>query len=88
MSKRFFSYDPDGDYFETHPTLEAAKAKAESAFQHECELATENDEWGERVDEICYGQILGRVEVVHEYLDDESTNGRIEYALQEINYNA
>jgi hypothetical protein len=81
---RYFSYDPDGNYFETHATLEAAKAKAESAFQHERQLAIENDEWGERVDEICYGQILGRVQVAHEYLDDDNVNGRIEYALMEV----
>jgi hypothetical protein len=79
MSRRFFSYDPDGDYYETHETLEAAKAKADSAFQHECELAIEDGEWGERVKEICYGQILGGVVRVNDPSEEE-----VEYKLQEI----
>jgi hypothetical protein len=57
MSERFFSYDPDGDYFEFHETAEEAHAKAESALHTEAELATENGEWGERVREICWGEI-------------------------------
>lgn len=55
MTNRFFSYDPDGDYFSTHATAAAARAKAQSALDHEGELALENGEWGERVHEICWG---------------------------------
>lgn len=57
MANRFFSYDPDGDYFETHATAEDARLKAKEALHTEAELATEGGEWGERVGEICWGEI-------------------------------
>ena len=56
MSK-FFSYDGDGDGYKTHETAEEAKAAAVNALGHESTLAIEDGEWGERVGEICWGEI-------------------------------
>jgi hypothetical protein len=55
--KKFFSYDGDGDGYVTHETAEQARQAAVAALQHEAALAIENGGWGERVGEICWGEI-------------------------------
>jgi len=52
---KYFSYDPNGDGFQTHETSEEAKKVAEDALENEREEAIE--EWNEEVTEICWGEI-------------------------------
>lgn len=58
-AKMFFSWDPNGDGFETHFTEEEAKAAAQSALDAEADQASEG--WSENVEEICWGKLHGSV---------------------------
>lgn len=55
----FFAYDPQGDGFTFHTTLESARDAAQSALDHEQDNAC--DGWSEDVEAIAFGRILGQV---------------------------
>lgn len=86
--KRFFSYDEQGN-FELHDTLEQAKATAEEAFDIVKENATEFG-WSESTEDICYGEVRGRIVETFCRPWDELQDGpapeneceRVEYALK------
>jgi hypothetical protein len=58
--KNYWSNDPEGYGLEFHATLEEAKAAAQAALDGYAENAG-YDGWGECMEDICYGRVLGRV---------------------------
>ena len=58
---KYFSYYPN-DGFIFHETEKEAKAECEKAFGYAKDEAG-CDGWGENVDDICWGEIRGRVKV-------------------------
>lgn len=56
--KRFFSFDPEGD-FELHDTAEQAQAAAQSSLDQYRDEAP--DGWNENVDRVCWGEIREQV---------------------------
>lgn len=57
----WWSFDPE-DGFQTHPSEEEAKKRAEDAF----EASREDGVWAENVEEICYGKVTAIVtEISH-----------------------
>lgn len=59
---KWFSYDPDGDGFETHKTEQEAKESAEIAISWYRENSSEG--WDENVEGVCYGRIHQAVQMV------------------------
>lgn len=60
MSPRFWSYDPFGDGFDTHPTAEAARAAAEASLTWAAEQAA-SEGWPDETNAICWGPIAEAV---------------------------
>lgn len=75
---QFFSYDPQvGIKF--YDTEESAMTDAEKAFKYERDYAT-LEGWMEEVDRICYGRVIGRVQVTETHIDEDCIE-RVEYGI-------
>ena len=59
--QRFFSYDPEDGRVKFHDTAEEAKAAAVKAFDYYQDDAAEG--WDEAVDDVCWGEVKGRVSI-------------------------
>lgn len=58
---KYFSYDPNGGYFELWDTEQKAKEAAERALQAEREEAV-SYEWSDEVGSICWGELKQYIE--------------------------
>ena len=85
--KRFFSYDPN-DRIRFHDTSEEAQAEAQHAFDLYEQDASEG--WDENVDEVCWGEIKGTVQMTSRrpydpeqdsHLDPAEVDEVVNYAL-------
>lgn len=56
MTKKYFSYDPNGDGFVLHDTAEAARAEAAAGLDA-ARLNAMTNGWGEEDEDICWGEI-------------------------------
>lgn len=71
MKNQYFSYDPN-DGIKFHNSLKEARARAETALDEAEENAADSDwTWSENEDEICYGEVFGRVVVNDRELTEE-----------------
>lgn len=69
--ERFFSYDPAGD-MEFHHTAEQAKETASQTLDvHENDASDSDWIWHYNPEDICWGEIHGRVSVTDRPLTDE-----------------
>jgi hypothetical protein len=76
---RFFSYDPNGDGYQTHKTDAEAKDAAKSAIDAEREEAQEG--WDDSVTEICWGKVVQRAS---EVALPEKGNDCVDYILHDV----
>lgn len=85
MMKRYFSYD-DQNNFELHDTLAEAKAAAVKALDY-CRDEAGSEGWPESADEICYGELRGRVvETLREPWDAEKHGDAPEEGCEHVDY--
>jgi hypothetical protein len=71
---RFFSYDFDTG-FDTHGSLDEARAAAEASLAYWRDMAASEGEWPEDALSVCYGEIHAQVVEVH------SEDGTVDYRL-------
>ena len=64
----YFVYDPE-EGFQTFLTEEAAKEHAEWVLGEERSYAS-GDGWSELVTQICWGKVMGKVELTKEWESD------------------
>ena len=76
---KYFSYDPQVGA-KLHKTEAEARAKAEKIFEYEQDAAGVDGEWSDYVDMICYGKVIGRVQVTDTRIDDDGAEG-VEYGI-------
>lgn len=55
---KYFSYSDDAG-FELHSTIDEAKLASEQNFNWYEECATDNGEWPNEVESVCYGELVG-----------------------------
>jgi len=82
----YFSYDFNGNGFETHKTEEKAKESAQQALDYEKGEAV-CDGWGDDVTRICWGKVIETVKVVpgseRKATKDEPFDDYLDYELGE-----
>lgn len=65
MSEQYFCFDGEG--LELHPTAKGAEAAAKEAIEAWRHYASEDGEWSDEAQSVCWGRVLGHAV----FADDE-----------------